>query len=284
MGQFASSMIAPQVSSYRTVHVFYRHKVTSMQAAHKVYKIDFSLARVPVVRNFVDRPVEMKSLRDTLLPQQGSRRKVFVLHGLGGIGKTQLSVEFARQFRHSFSSVFWLDGDTEDKLMRSIAACIGRIPARQISEPHKINRGDSDIQRAVRDFKGWLSKTNNTDWLVIVDNLDKEYRPNSIQDFITDFISEADHGSILFTTRLSILSQLGSSYGLGKMDNRQAQELFKSWSQFEYGIPNSRLKCTCSSMLILRFQTHFNVMNSSPGFRVFRLQSLKLVLSSKRAK
>ena len=191
------------------------------------------------MKKFIDRPVEMKAMENILLPQQESRRKVFVLHGLGGIGKTQMSAEFARQFWHKFSSVFWLDGDTEDKLIRSIAACIDRIPAGQISEACRINREDSDVRRAARIFKSWLSRTKNTDWLVIVDNLDKEYRPNSIQNFITDYISEADHGSILFTTRLAILSQLGTSHGLEKMDKRQAQEMFESWSQVKYGRSSS---------------------------------------------
>ena len=235
MGQLALKTVTPKVSSYRNVHSCYLGEVTSLQAAQSVYRTGFSLARVPVVNKFIDRPLEMETMKNTLLPQQGSRRKVFVLHGLGGIGKTQLSAEFARQFQHKFSSVFWLDGDTEDKLMRSIAACVDRIPAGQISEACRINREDSDNQIAVRDFKGWLSKTNNTDWLVIVDNLDKEYRPNSIQNVITDYISEADHGSILFTTRLTILSQLGSSHGLEKMDKCQAQETFESWCQMRYG-------------------------------------------------
>ena len=233
-------MIAPKVITYTNLSPFYLDEVTSLDAAQKVYRTDFSLARVPVVKKFIDRPVEMKALENTLLPQRGSRRKVFVLHGLGGIGKTQLSAEFARRLRHKFSSVFWLDGDTEDKLVRSIAACTDIIATGQISEAYRINRENGDVPRAVREFKSWLSKTNNTDWLVIVDNFDKEYRPNSIPNFITDYISEADHGSILFTTRQTILSQLGSSHGLEKMDKCQAQEMFESWTQRKYGRSGSQ--------------------------------------------
>ena len=229
------------MSSCNKIHSLFVDGLTSLKAAQNVYKIDFSLARIPAAKKFIDRPVEMKALENILLPKQSSRRKVFALHGLGGIGKTQLSAEFARNFQHNFSSVFWLDGDTEDKLMRSIAACISRIPAGQISEAYRINREDSDVQSAVRQFKSWLSETNNTDWLVVVDNLDKEYRPNSIQNFITEYISEADHGSILFTTRLTTLSQLGSSYGLGKMDKRQGQEIFENWAQMKYGRSSSPL-------------------------------------------
>jgi len=49
----------------------------------------------------------MAELEQTLLPRrQYGRQKVFVLYGLGGIGKTQLAVEFARRHYRKFSSVF----------------------------------------------------------------------------------------------------------------------------------------------------------------------------------
>ena len=55
----------------------------------------FSLEGVPGVDTFVERLVEMAKLEHAFLTQRQRRRpKVFVLHGLGGIGKTQLAVEF----------------------------------------------------------------------------------------------------------------------------------------------------------------------------------------------
>ena len=60
------------------------------------FRVDFSLQGIPVVKAFVARNVEMTRLTQALLPTSTDqmRRKVFILHGLGGIGKTQLSVEF----------------------------------------------------------------------------------------------------------------------------------------------------------------------------------------------
>jgi hypothetical protein len=87
------------------------------------------------VSEFVDRPAEMEELERVLLPQrEKQRQKIFVLHGLGGIGKTQLAVEFARRNDCKFSSVFWLDGSSEDSLRQSIASCASRIPEGQISD------------------------------------------------------------------------------------------------------------------------------------------------------
>ena len=44
-----------------------------------------------------------------------------------------------------------------------IADCIDRIPAGQISEACRNNGEDSNIEEIVREVKGWLSNTRNTD-------------------------------------------------------------------------------------------------------------------------
>jgi hypothetical protein len=112
---------------------------------------------VPRARQFVDRPAEIVKLERVLLPRpeqgQCQRQKIHVLRGLGGIGKTQLAVEFARRHHSRFSSVFWLDGRSEDILKRSIASCAGRIPLGQIPETSRGYAADSsaDIDAVVKD-------------------------------------------------------------------------------------------------------------------------------------
>jgi Flp pilus assembly CpaE family ATPase len=81
------------------------------------HKIELSLQGVLVVSQFVDRPAEMAAVEQLLLKASPTtlsaspsatrrRRKVVVVHGLGGIGKTQLAVEFARKHDYQFSAVF----------------------------------------------------------------------------------------------------------------------------------------------------------------------------------
>lgn len=53
-------------------------------------------------------------------------RKVAVVHGLGGIGKTQLVVEFARKHEGRFSAIFWLDGSSEASLKQSFVEAAQR--------------------------------------------------------------------------------------------------------------------------------------------------------------
>jgi hypothetical protein len=101
------------------------------------YRTSFSLQGVPVSNHFVARPSATAELEECLLPRrrsQETKRRIFVLYGLGGIGKTQLAADFARRHQAAFSSVFWLDGRSEGRLMQSLASCAARIPEGQIPQ------------------------------------------------------------------------------------------------------------------------------------------------------
>ncbi|CAN9173050.1 unnamed protein product [Alternaria alternata] len=202
------------------------------------YKTIFSLEGVPRARQFVDRPAEMAELERVLLPRprqdQCQRQKIHVLRGLGGMGKTQLAVEFARRHHRRFSSVFWLDGRSEDILKRSIASCAGRIPQGQIPETSRQYAADAsaDIDAVVKDVMAWLARPDNTAWLLIFDNVDREYTAQGGDPDTYDvrcYFSRTDHGSVLVTTRLARLEQLGDSQQLGKVDEAQAKAILESW-------------------------------------------------------
>jgi hypothetical protein len=184
----------------------------------------------------------MAELERVLLPRPGQRQrqKIHVVHGLGGMGKTQLAVEFARRHHGRFSSVFWLDGRSEDSLRRSIASCAGRIPPGHIAETSRMYAADSgaDVDVVVKDVMAWLTLPDNTAWLLIFDNVDREYKaqggdPNAYD--VKRYLSGADHGSVLVTTRLARLEQLGDSQQLGKVSKRQGQAILESWYKKKHG-------------------------------------------------
>ncbi|KAI9823351.1 MAG: hypothetical protein M1819_001359 [Sarea resinae] len=198
------------------------------------YRTVFSLEDVPRVNKFVNRPAEMAELERVLLPERQSyRQKIFVLHGLGGIGKTQLAVEFARQHHCKFSAVFWIDGRTEDSLKQSLSNSASKIPGGQISESSKMYSADSngDINIVVREVLSWLAQKDNTNWLLIFDNVDREYSSQHYDPDAYDvrrYFSSIDHGSVLITSRQAKLEQLGGSRKLGKVDGDQAEAILRT--------------------------------------------------------
>jgi hypothetical protein len=183
----------------------------------------------------------MAELERVFLPERHScQQKRLVLHGLGGIGKTQLAVEFASQHQRRFSAIFWLDGRSKDSLVQSIASCASRIPEGQISESSRTYSASSkvDINIVIREVMGWLAQEDNAMWLLIFDNVDKDYsshNPDADAYDVAHYFSGADHGFVLITTRLAKLEQLGDSQHLGKVDQDQARAILQTRYKRKYG-------------------------------------------------
>jgi ATP/maltotriose-dependent transcriptional regulator MalT len=81
------------------------------------------------------------------LSSDGSRR-IVVLHGLGGIGKTQLTVAYTKRHKDSYLAIFWLNIKDEDSLKQSFAKV-----AKQILGEHPSASGLSSV-----DIKGDLDE------------------------------------------------------------------------------------------------------------------------------
>lgn len=199
------------------------------------FRVNFSLQGIPVASRFVARNAEMNRLRQELLPisTKEGRRKVFVLHGLGGIGKTQLSIEFARQHQSSYSAVFWIDGSTKERLKRSIADLASRLPQHQVSERARryLQEESSNVDEVVEEVLKWLSRPSNSQWLLIFDNVDREISASSEDPEafdMKDYFPKGDQGSILITSRLASLWHLGVDMKLKPVDELQGKSILKN--------------------------------------------------------
>ncbi|KAA8620646.1 hypothetical protein SMACR_09575 [Sordaria macrospora] len=198
------------------------------------YRVKFSLQGMPTSNNFVPRPSDITDIEKSLLPhhQKSQGRNVFVLHGLGGIGKTQLAVNFARQYKDAFSAIFWLDGTSEDSLKQSFASCAKRIPKDQIPENISSPKtGDEvDLNDIMEHVQEWLAEDDNVYWLLIFDNVDLDHTQGEIPGAydIRKYL-RSDHGAVLITSRLSKLAQLGESKLIKPTDLDLSKKIFEKW-------------------------------------------------------
>ena len=167
----------------------------------------FSLKGLLPVPKFIARDQEMNDLKNTLFPKptRETRRKVFVLHGLGGSGKTQLAIEFAQISKKIFSSIFWLNGDSKESVSQSLAQIARQLPPDQIPDSCiKFSKtSPEELDEIISNILIWFSRHENNQWLLIFDNVDRSLEVNDPQSYdVKDFFPEADHGSILITSRL----------------------------------------------------------------------------------
>jgi hypothetical protein len=61
------------------------------------------------------------------LLQGHKRRSAVVLHGLGGIGKTQLATKYTTRHKEKYSAIFWLNANDEDSLKLSFRDIAQRV-------------------------------------------------------------------------------------------------------------------------------------------------------------
>lgn len=196
--------------------------------------------RLPVPRNtlFKGREVLLKKIHGILNPDGSKDRRVVVLHGLGGIGKSQLSIEYAYRYHSLYSSVFWIDATSQATLSRSALLMAEQLVAHYgtkwvDSDPDftqigvmmglpgcvgpagiLVKREEEDVMGLIVSAMGkWLSSTGNNNWLVIFENND-EIGSVGLQ----DFVPIVEFGSIIITTRRAEISYLGVEVEVEQID------------------------------------------------------------------
>lgn len=145
---------------------------------------------VPYPRNFFFTGRDQLLTRlDVILSSDQASVQPLAITGSGGIGKTQLVVEYAYRYHKRYQAVFWVQGDTRESLISAF------VDAAQLLNLPKKDEHDQNV--IVAAFQYWMR--TQTDWLLILDNAD---------DWVTvsKFIPTVYGGHILLTTRTKITS------------------------------------------------------------------------------
>ena len=214
--------------------------LTRVGAKREDFSVTFNLSDVPDIENFVAREEELAEMHRRLR-SDGSRRSV-VLHGLGGIGKTQLSIAYAKRHKDNYSAIFWLNIKDEDSLKQSFTK-IARQILRQYPSASGLSNIDlkENLDRVIDAVKTWLSLPDHTRWLLIYDNYDNPKVASNINPAAVDiekFLPEAYQGSVIITTRSSEVD-IGYPIHLRKLRDVQESLDILLYTSRREGLPTS---------------------------------------------
>src|SRR6266487_4085585 len=120
------------------------------------------------------------------------------MSGLGGVGKTQLAVEYAYRYAQDYEVVLWSAADSRETLISGFVEL-----ANLLNLPE---RNEADQSKSVAAVKHWLGSHGK--WLLILDNADD-------LSLLNDFLPSVRPGHILFTTRAHALGGLATRIEVG---------------------------------------------------------------------
>jgi tetratricopeptide (TPR) repeat protein len=123
------------------------------------------------------------------------------ISGLGGIGKTQIAVEYAYRYRRYYQAVLWARADTRESLVSGYITI-----ARLLRLPQKDDQNQTLVVNAVLQ---WLKI--QTQWLLILDNADDLA-------IVHDFLPSVSSGHILLTTRAQATGKIAQRLEIDTMD------------------------------------------------------------------
>jgi hypothetical protein len=186
------------------------------------FSVSSHLSDAPKIDYFVGREAIISLIKKQFQSFTCPQRKIVVLHGLGGIGKTQTAIHFAYQHRQDYTAVLWFNAKDEDTLRQSFVRNANRLPKGAIPRKLLDNSKDlSGLQNLVQAVKQWFDQPRNDRWLLIFDNVDNpkisQNRDNSSYD-VLPYFPEAAQGSIMVTTRWSSLD-IGKFVELKKLED-----------------------------------------------------------------
>jgi hypothetical protein len=167
---------------------------------------------------------------------------LIALHGLGGIGKTQIALEYAHRYEKLYSAILWVDAKDRTVLessgVRILQQLVYHYATRSPSNPDYMRianelgiPGGVDLTGVIkqetvnshsvwRGVKQWLQKKGNVRWLLLVDNYDNLPAMN-----ISDYLPTSNWGRIIVTSRCLGFQSLGRSLPVTEMEKDVGREM-----------------------------------------------------------
>jgi tetratricopeptide (TPR) repeat protein len=189
-----------------------RGRVTDLQSGEAAAKVPVVWGNVPQRNmNFTGRAELLADLRQrvtvgttALVPQ--------ALHGLGGVGKTQLAIEYAYRHASDYEVIWWIRADQAALIRSSLAALAQRLDIPGV-DPGRVEEAVAAVLEALRRGEP------HAPWLLVFDNADE---PELIQPFMPN-----GPGDVIITSRNHNWERVVSALEVNVFVRPESQEFLR---------------------------------------------------------
>lgn len=166
---------------------------------------------------FFGRAVEFRSLKDALDPNHATgdnRLRAVGIHGLGGVGKTQLALQYANTSMDVYEVIAWISAETQIKLVQSLSTLANKLGL--------VDGATEDDYQNIGKVRDWLN-TADRPYLLVFDNVDKI-------DLLDQIWPASSRGSIIITSRSpsQIARRVNTTITLGSFSVEDGREVLQS--------------------------------------------------------
>ena len=171
---------------------------------------------VPYARNpyFTGREGVLQTIHTWLAAEQSATLiQAAALTGMGGMGKTQVAIEYAYRYKQTYQAVFWLGAETTENMLYSLQQMsdLIQLPAHEAA----------DQSRLVAASRRWLA--THQGWLVIIENVED-------LDVLRPLLPLPGQGARLLTARRQALGTLARPLAMPPMSEEESIALLLSRS------------------------------------------------------
>ena len=206
-------------------------------------------------KNFTGRDGELAEIHEALHNPDAllSDHRIVVLHGLGGIGKTQLAIQYAYVRQKDYTSVWWVNASTTQTLSQGflgiaqqllayhaketmaglnlnsaqIAGALG-LPSGVVDQNGKLTTSRDITEIVVNAVIAWFAADDNNQWLLIIDNYDDLKNVN-----IYEFLPQGSPGSVLITSRSRDTCRVGKALEIQEVTEDEALEILRKSAHWD---------------------------------------------------
>ncbi|MFK4149543.1 FxSxx-COOH system tetratricopeptide repeat protein [Streptomyces sp. NPDC004065] len=133
------------------------------------------------------------------------------IHGMGGVGKTQLAIEYAYRHQSEYDIVWWIPAERPGQIGQALVELAQRLGLVTTTEA---NIAGPAVREALREGRPYSR------WLLIFDNADN---PEQVR----HYFPQGGNGTILVTSRNRRWGQVGGSLEVDVFTREESKELLR---------------------------------------------------------